>query len=284
MSNPVIDIGIAFWYSPKKQMMQASFRFLNDNRRIQGGETFFKKTKSITPRWPRGVVDDNETFFVDAQPRWGIIGDYSYQPIDGNCGCFRFWDFFCSREQHEKDTFANIPIRDIQLVEEKPESRDHQNRINIENCKENASLSGRREEGESRVEEEKIDDFSSCQHVPSMDEIFSKPLLDYDEDEYNKQIDEVEFKRSFSSSSFSEGSGDGNDRDNGNISSDDKSDESSASFDPIEFEEQEFEVDFGMPDVKPTLLLHDSNRSLRLPTIEENVENSFSCDIFTIFG
>jgi len=273
--------------------------FLHDNRRIESRETYDKAKSSISPRSsPRSVLDvddihgdgdgdgdGGETFFVGpGPPKWGIVGDSHYQQpnsIDANCGCFQFMDFFCQRGQNKQDTFVSIPIQDIRLVDEEQISRDDLEKTKNKRYIGNTSFSGQRdEEGESRAEEEEERmDCPSCHHVPSMDEIFSKPLIDFDDDDDDDgdQIYEGQYNRSFSSSSFSEG--DGNDGEHG---SDDKSEESSiVSFDPKEFEEQEFEADFGLPETKSSLLLHESNRSLHLPTIQEHdeEETSLSCDI-----
>lgn len=229
-------------------------------------------------------------------------------PVDIRCTCtfFRFWDFF-GGDNEEDDTFTTIPLKDITPV---PADEQYGGGSQQRRNGNQQSWSADENDINDTIENEvvpshglgavTIDD--SSQNVENIvanenDTAFTNEPENGPKNEiFRLQMhteDSLHVTLSFSASTFSEGDSSDNVDGRGNepyerrdfgehkYQSDRSSDggSSSLSFDANEFDEEDFEDDYG-------LILNNNNDSLNnvdpkpmqqnLPTIQENVENESS--------
>mmetsp|Transcript_2474 Transcript_2474/g.2768 ORF Transcript_2474/g.2768 Transcript_2474/m.2768 type:complete len:265 (-) Transcript_2474:130-924(-) len=222
---------------------------------------------------PKSVVDESVTTQIDFNKSFG-------------CGCFNFLDFF-SRERDNDDKFVRLNKNEIDQNKSNP-ARD-QERPDLRDDTETANIYYIKEVSDNSLLAE--DALSSCRSLEQklLSTHESRDIRDYDVRQTADEqisltensfpvIDTKEFssnegvfdavKLSFSTSSFSDGE---EDLDKSN----DDCDSSTLSFDPNEFDEEEFEADYGVFDESdPSINL---NPTQALPTIiEDEFEKSSS--------
>lgn len=220
-------------------------------------------------RSPTGVQEID--FFLERSPKVATK-KVDHKKIDIGCGCFNFLDFF-HRGSDERDDFVNVPIDPIENNSLVFEDEKEYNMKKYQICVNGGG------DGEKEIRDD---------HVSNHEENANEYSTDQ---ELHKRNDCI-INLSFTNSSFSEGddSGHANQLDD----NDEKSDSSSTlSFDQNDFEEQEFENDYGINNNTGTILnisfnahAHARIGETKLETIIENedeAETSYSCDVGTNF-
>ena len=259
--------------------MQSSY--LNANRGIVSHSD--QRTKSLdTPYSPQGVVDGDEIF--GRQPV-----DDEVAPAVVACGCFRFWDFFGGNDTD--DSFTSILLKDIKLVRED----DHTGQQHMRNT----------QRSRSHVQNEYINDPNNNQIVDFLDDSFDQKKYAQDEED---NVDSHVITMNTETETFQHYNDEHFDNEYNLLEEDNSSESSTLSFDHTDFEEQEFEAGYGLmesnrnfnialteeyqisdfdeQDFEADYGFLESNPNFNiegkkeyLPTIQENIENSFSCDV-----
>lgn len=197
---------------------------------------------------PKGVADTD--IFQESDTSSIAFSDYLDHPGFVGCGCFSFGDFFYTDKE---SNFINLLFR-----KEKHASEERQG----------ASSS------EDPVVETR-EDSNGCTDSSHMDDslIVQGDYGGYDEVDDFGQGDGINLTLIYSF-----GEGDGIRPHEKHEISDSSSDSSSVSFDSNEFEEQEFEADFGMSQTNSFMnTTIGSSSGCKLQTISEDEEASFSC-------
>ncbi len=219
---------------------------------------------------PTGVHEIDS--FLERSPK-AATEKVDHKKIGIGCGCFNFLDYF-HRGSDERDDFVNVsidPTRNSILFEDEKEYiiKEYQTFVN---------------DGGGGDIELREDHISVSNHEENAEKISS-------DQEIQKHNDCI-INSSFSDSSFSEGDDTGHE--NQFNYNDEKSDSSSTlSFEQNDFEEQEFENDYGVNNITDNILnlsfnahTHARIGETKLETIIENedeAETSYSCDVGTNF-
>lgn len=252
---------------------------LNSNRGIL--RRFDQITKSLdAPSSPQSVVDG------DAVLRRQPVDDEVARTVV--CGCFQFWDFFGGNDND--DSFTSILLKDIKPVREE-DLTDQQQIRNTPRSRSNVQNENINEPGINQIVDFLDDSFNEENHCveDEKDNMDSHVVTIQTEIEtfqnFNEEKEDDQIKISFSLTTFSEGEASRSHGDNEEhyddeqkiLEEDNSSGSSSLSFDPTEFEEQDFEADYGLPEINRNFNIEPQQDYL--PTIQENVENSFSCEV-----
>jgi hypothetical protein len=283
-----------------------------------------KDKEIVPPNSPTGVVGSEPLFEERQQPQLVEEdynnNDYEYQPTTNlACGCFNFLDFF--NKEKQDDNFISIPIKNVNTGEQGGKFIDPTNSnydikegVHDQGWYDNRGETNRFPQrifgqNESRIssDEEELNvvnyhrdkphDNTSLFNVTSDGVMFNDGYGDLGE------MDDVDIQLSFSMTCFSENDDTEEYTNEGATEltnehiqhvqySDANSDDSSTlSFEASEFDEQEFEAGFDIEvdddtfnESDPSLMSLNAIDAHKLPTIQENVENSFSCDVGNNFN